>query len=159
VYISGSKKQPYARMPPLSPRPFSPSQSPGGERGPSGGTGFRRQASGFRKTAKQPYALEWYVPRLVDDPGTISRARLFLESMAIPIAHNRFTYPTGCISVHQRASAVRFSSSLANISVHQRFKKQPYARSAPSIPPPFLPQSKPWGRKGAKRGQALGVGL
>ena len=58
--------------------------------------------------AKQPYALVWYVPRLVDDPGTNSRARLFLESMAIPIAPNRFTYPTGCISVHECLSAVRF---------------------------------------------------
>jgi hypothetical protein len=30
---------------------------------------------------------------------------------------------------------------------------------APSIPPPFLPQPKPWGRKGAKRDQALGFRL
>ena len=36
---------------------FSPSQSPGGERGPTGGGG-RFQASGLRGTAKQPYALD-----------------------------------------------------------------------------------------------------
>ena len=36
---------------------FSPSQSPGGERGPTGGGG-RFQASGVRGTAKQPYALD-----------------------------------------------------------------------------------------------------
>ena len=29
--------------------------------------------------------------------------------------------------------------------------KQPYARSAPSSPPPLLPQPKPWRRRGAKR--------
>jgi hypothetical protein len=149
------KKQPYARSAPSIPPPFLPQSKPWGRKGAKRGQalGVGRQASG--KQPKQPYALVWYVPRLVDDPGTISRARLFLESMAIPIAHNRFTYPTGCISVHQRASAVRFSSSLANISVYQRFKKQPYARSAPSSPPPFLPQPKPWGRKGAKRGEGL----
>ena len=30
-------------------------------------------------------------------------------------------------------------------------QEQPYARSAPSSPPPLLPQPKPWGRRGAKR--------
>ncbi|MFN5393677.1 MAG: hypothetical protein ACK5EO_07205 [Planctomycetota bacterium] len=86
--------------PPHHPPPHSPTSKPGGEKW---GEWMEIQA-----LAKQPYALEWYVPRLVDDPGTISRARLFLESMAIPIAHNRFTYPTGCISVHECLSAVRF---------------------------------------------------
>ena len=66
-----------------------------------------RQASG--KQPKQPYALEWYVPRLVDDPVASHSSRRSLESIEIPIAPNRFTYPTrNCISVHQRASAVRF---------------------------------------------------
>ena len=56
------------------------------------------------------------------------------------------------ISVHQRL----VWALLANISVHQRFRKTALRAS---IPPPFLPQPKPWGRKGATRDQALGFRL
>jgi hypothetical protein len=96
AFISGLKKQPYARSAPSIPPPFLPRQSPGAKGGQAVES-VRREALGIRGTAKEPYA-SWYVPRLVDDPGSISRARLFLESMVIPIAHNRFTYPT-----HQRS--------------------------------------------------------
>jgi hypothetical protein len=59
----------------------------------------------------------------VDYPVAIYSSSVVLESMAILIAPNRFTYPTSAfISVHQRPSAsisVHQRSS-ASISVHQR---------------------------------------
>jgi hypothetical protein len=39
---------------------------------------------------------------LVVDLGAIPAKRLCLESIKIPIVRNRFTYPTRCMSVHQR---------------------------------------------------------
>ena len=99
---------------------------------------------------------------MVDDPGSISRARLFLESMVIPIAHNRFTYPTCCISVYKCLSAVGFWSSLANISVYQRFKETALRAVNPLYPPALSPPSKPGGERGPSgwrgvRREALGI--
>jgi len=158
VYISGSKKQPYARMPPLSPRPFSPSQSPGGERGPSGGRGFRREALGIRGTAKQPYALGgtfcgWWMIQL-------RSLELYCfwnpwRYLSRTTASRTLRAASAFMSVYQRSGLVYSSEYWCTSAV----QKTALRAHAPSIPPPFLPQSKPWERKGAKRGQALGVGL
>ncbi len=119
------------------------------------------QASGVRRQENSQTALRarWYVLRLVDDPVASPVPRLFPESTKIPIAHNRFTYPTPCISVHECPSAVGFSA-LAKIRVHQRLEKQPNSRSFPSSPPPLSPQPKPWGEGGPSGGgQASGFRL
>ena len=89
------------------------------------------------------------------DLGAIPAKRLCLESIKIPIVRNRFTYPTRCMSVHECLSAVG-SSLLANIRVHQRLKKQPYARSCPLYPPALSPPAKALGEK---EGQAGGAGV
>ena len=57
------------------------------------------------------------------------------------------------MSVHQRFAW----ALLANISVHQRLEKQPYARSCPLYPPALSPPAKALGAKGGQAGSALGV--
>ena len=84
-----------AVLPPLSPRPFSPSQSPGGQAG----------GAGVRKTAKQPYALD----------GTFRGWWLILVR----------SLHSDCVRNQQRfqscATASRtLRAALAFISVHQR---------------------------------------
>ena len=57
--LSETAKQPYARSAPHPPRPFSPSQSPGGEGGPSGfGCSFLANISVHQRSclhARRPY--------------------------------------------------------------------------------------------------------
>jgi hypothetical protein len=70
--------------------------------------------AGFRPNSQTALRACWYVPRLVDYPVAIYSSSVVLESMAILIAPNRFTYPTlAFISVHQRSG----------FGLHQRSEK------------------------------------
>ena len=75
---------------------------------------------------------------------------MFLESMSIPIAHNRFTYPTG-ISVHECLSAV----GLVFISEYQRpsaVQKTALRAVGPLCPPALSPPAKALVEKGGQAG-------
>jgi len=105
---------------------------------------------GIRGTAKEPYKLGgtfrgWWMILL----RWIQRD-CFWNPWRYPsrtTASRTLRAASAFMSVDQRSGFGLYERILASISGSE---KQPYARSAPSIPPPFLPRQSP----GAKGGQA-----